>query len=566
MSKVIDAILFKKINKGDLWNVDRLKGSVPGGGGQTYFNTAINSEALEQFMSGAISAVPKPSHLFGNKTYVINAKSMHDSSQSGEITFDPRSKRQDYAISKVALHQNRRHPAWLNAISGFPTINSGANSAATVTTADNLRIFILRTTTTEYYAGYVNSATPPTDWPNLPEIERIFNEDSGIAFLEENVMNSTSEELYSSLMSKTNLLLYGPPGTGKTHAMQNLWKDINETKNLYLNENNLTTPFKYDKLPEFRDLRNEWVTFHQNYSYEEFVLGKQVIPISGGGFTLKPKLGIFMDVATSITPRNQFEKAIIFIDELNRGNVSRVFGQLITFLESNKREHTSNGGDNIMKLPVPLNDLLLIGDETEEVLSLDGSDIKLPVPYYLPYPIYIIASMNSVDRAVAPLDSALARRFTKIEYNTDYNVLSDILGINVSTIDYTLPSSWDAATTAYLMLRKTNDLITAYFGKDFELGHVHLLPLQDGHNENEKILKLRECWEGTIYPQISNLLANRNELLVEFLKVEMPGLPAFYPYKYRNSLVADINILDNTNTFELDTPDEILEVFRIIAQ
>lgn len=174
--------------------------------------------------------------------------------------------------------------------------------------------------------------------------------------------------------------------------------------------------------------------------------------------------------------------------------------------------------------------------------------------------------MNSVDRAVAPLDSALARRFTKIEYNTDYNVLSDILGINVSTIDYTLPSSWDAATIAYLMLRKTNDLITAYFGKDFELGHVHLLPLQDAHSETEKILKLRECWEGTIYPQISNLLANRNELLVEFLKVEMPGLPAFYPYKYRNSLVADINILDNTNTFDLVIPSEILDVFRIIAQ
>lgn len=565
MSKRIDAILFKKINSGDLWNIDRPRGSVAGGGGQTYINTAINADDLDVFMSGAISAVPKPSHIYGKKTYIINAKSIHDSHQSGEITFDPRSGRSDYAIVRQALHQNR-HPSWLNAFTGFPVINSGATSAATVTTAGDLKIFILRTTTNEYYSGYINSATRPTNWPNLPEIERIFTEDSGIAFLEEYVMNSSSEELYSSLMSKTNLLLYGPPGTGKTHAMQNLWKDINEAKNLYVNENNLTVPFTYDKPPAFRDLRNEWVTFHQNYSYEEFVLGKQVIPISGGGFTLKPKLGIFMDVATSINPRNQFEKAIIFIDELNRGNVSRVFGQLITFLESNKREHNSNGEENTMKLPVPLNDLLLIGDETEDVLSLDGSDIKLPVPYYLPYPIYIIASMNSVDRAVAPLDSALARRFTKIEYNTDYNVLSDILGIDVSTIDYTLPSSWNSATTAYLMLRKINDLITAYFGKDFELGHVHLLPLKDGRDETEKILKLRECWEGTIYPQISNLLANRNELLVEFLKVETPGLPAFYPYNYRSSLVTDINILDNTNTFDLNTSDEILEVFRIIAQ
>lgn len=389
MSKVIDAILFKKINNGDLWNIDRPRGSVAGGGGQTYINTAINADDLDVFMSGAISAIPKASHIYSKKTYIINAKSIYDSNQSGEITFDPRSGRADYAIVRQALHQNR-HPAWLNAYTGFPVINSGATSAATVTTASDLKIFILRTTTNEYYAGYVNSATRPIDWPNLPEIERIFSEDSGIAFLEENVMNSTSEELYISLMSKTNLLLYGPPGTGKTHAMQNLWKDINETKNLYVNENSLTTPFTYDKLPEFRNLRNEWVTFHQNYSYEEFVLGKQVIPISGGGFTLKPKLGIFMDVATSINPRNQFEKAIIFIDELNRGNVSRVFGQLITFLESNKREHIGNGGDNIMKLPVPLNDLLLIGDETEDVLSLDGSDIKLPIPYYLPYPISLV--------------------------------------------------------------------------------------------------------------------------------------------------------------------------------
>lgn len=564
MTSIVNAIFFKKINNGDLWNIDRPPGTVAGGGGQTYINVAIDTDSLHEFMSGAHSIVPKPGDTHGRNTYTINAKSLHNSTQSGTIILDPRNDRMDYRITQQALHQNR-HPAWLNPNTGFPVINPGAHSARTVTTATNLRVFIIRTTDNEYFAGYVDSANKPLDWPNLPELERIFNEDSGIIFFDEYILNPEANELFNKLMSKTNLLLYGPPGTGKTYAMQNLWKDLKEAKNLYLNEGNMAIPFVYDKPVQYRSFRNEWVTFHQNYSYEEFVLGKQIIPIHGGGFTLKPKLGVFMDVAASIS-KNQYEKAIIFIDELNRGNVSRIFGQLITFLESNKRKTNSAGNDNVMKLPVPLNDLLTVGDLTEEVLSLDGSTIQLPVPFYLPYPIYIVASMNSVDRAVAPLDSALARRFTKIEYSPDYDILCEILGVDETTINYSISASWDASTIAYILLRRINDFVATYFGKDFELGHVHLLPIQEGVTEDERILKLRECWEGTIYPQLSNLFSNRKELLMELLKVEMPGLPSNFPYKYRNSHTGVINVLDNSNTFDIEMPIEILEVFRIIAQ
>ncbi|PEL25826.1 AAA family ATPase [Bacillus pseudomycoides] len=565
MTKIINAIFFKKINNGDLWNIDRPPGSVAGGGGQTYINVAVDTDSLHEFMSGATSIVPKPGHIHGNSTYTVIAKSLHDSTQTGPIVIDPRNNRTDYRITQQALHQNR-HPAWLNANTGFPVINRGATSANTTTTATNLRIFIIRTTDNEYYAGYVNSANKPTTWSNLPSLDRIFTEDSGIIFFEEYVLNTEANELFRTLMSKTNLLLYGPPGTGKTYAMQNLWKDLCNAQNLYLNENNMGIPFIYDKPIEYRGFRNEWVTFHQNYSYEEFVLGKQIIPIPGGGFTLKPKLGVFMDVAASISPRNQHEKAIIFIDELNRGNVSRIFGQLITFLESNKRETDSDGNENAMRLPVPLNDLITVKNATEITLSLDGTDIQLPVPYYLPYPIYIIASMNSVDRAVAPLDSALARRFNKIEYATDYNVLCDVLGVNEATINYSVPTSWDASTIAYILLKKLNNFIATYFGKDFEFGHVHLLSIREGTTEDDKIFKLRECWEGTIYPQLASLLLNRAELLFEFLKVEEPMLPPYYPYRYRTIPAGTINVLDNSNTYDINTPDEILDVFRIIAQ
>jgi len=566
VAKIVDAVLFKKLTRGDLWNNDRPQGSVAGGGGQTYINLAIEKNELEPFINNRVIASPKIGDTHGRSSYIIHAKSIYDSEMVGDILIDPRTSRLDYKISRTALHQNR-HPAWLNEHTGFPIINSDASSAETVTTAENLRIYIARTTCGEYYAGYLNVESRPIDWPTV--LNRMFTDGAGVIYVDNNELSpevdEETRELYETLMQKTNLLLYGPPGTGKTHAMQKLWRALQHVSPfLCLNENDLINPFRYQNA-----IRSEWVTFHQNYSYEEFVIGKQVVPINGGGFTLKPKLGVFLDVAVSINPRNEFLKGIIFIDELNRGNVSRILGQLITFLEKNKRASLECGTDNPLKLPLPLNDLLSKEEQsnvTEDLITLDNGEINLPIPYYLPSDIYVVASMNSVDKAVAPLDSALARRFKKVEYFADYRLLADLFEIDIDSIDYSDTETWDSKTIAILLLRRLNDFIANYFGKDFELGHVYFLQILDKNSEDERILALRECWEGLVYPQLSTLFSNRNELLHECLKVNDSSLPDFYPYRYRNTAAGVINVLENVSTYDINSIDELQEVFRIIAR
>lgn len=214
---------------------------------------------------------------------------------------------------------------------------------------------------------------------------------------------------------------------------------------------------------------------------------------------------------------------------------------------------------------IHINDLIINQDETEDLLTIDGYDINLPSPYYLPYPIYIIASMNSVDRAIAPLDSALSRRFKKIEYATDYKVLGDLLNVNIQSIDFDNPNTWDVSTVAYLLLIKVNNFVLTRFSKDFEIGHAYLLPVQNGVNEAEKLDLLRECWEGSVIPQIKEIFSNRDELLRELLKVGQSNLPNYYPYKLRTSHLGELDILGNDNTFILNDFDKLLDVFRILA-
>lgn len=554
----IDAIFYKKINNGDLWNIDRAPGSVKGGGGQTYINFPIDTGDLDSFLEHAHSTIKLGDHL-GRKTYTINAKAIHDFTKSAEITIDPRNNRSDYRITKQALHQDR-HPAWLNNETGFPLIDSTASSASTVSTATHLRIYIIRTTDGNYYAGYVNEPTKPLSWPNIDKLNVIFQNDVGIIFFERAHFSENTKKILHDLEKSHNLLLYGPPGTGKTFAMQNVWSEINDNKEIIFINQSMNKPMVQEKI------RTEFVTFHQNMNYEEFVIGRQIMPISGGGFSLQPRLGLFLDVAASINQLNEYDKAIIFIDELNRGNVSRIFGQLITFLDGDKRETLKDGSDNPLKLPVPLPEVLISNNKTENIISVNGESVTLEYPYYLPYPIYIVSTMNSVDKAVAPLDSALARRFKKIEYRTDYTFLQKLLSINESTIDYTDTTTWNANTTAYILLRRVNDFIANYFGKEFELGQVYIMPVSKHQNENEKFLVLRDCWEDNIYPQLYSLFSNRLDLLHDFLKVDSPAKPINYPYQFRTTPNGEVlEVLEEASTLDIKSVSDLTNVLRFLA-
>lgn len=154
----VEMILYKKVNNGDLLNIDReiFKGAT--GGGQTYFDLGgIDQVKLSKFLEYGISEnKDDPEKFEYRKKYTIEAIQLGNEEVVSKLEFDPRNGRKNYKISD---QRNHRHPAWLPS-NGFPTIPAGARYASDITNIPNLFIFIVKTSEKKYYAGFVNNSIP----------------------------------------------------------------------------------------------------------------------------------------------------------------------------------------------------------------------------------------------------------------------------------------------------------------------------------------------------------------------------------------------------------------------
>jgi len=236
----------------------------------------------------------------------------------------------------------------------------------------------------------------------------------------------------------TNLILYGPPGTGKTYAT------FHEAVRLCDGELPEGGPTairsRYDEL--VAEKRIEFVTFHQSYSYEDFVLGLRPIAGAGGaGFSLKPTPGVFYRIAKraqnalpslNANDSNNASAHILIIDEINRADVSKVFGELITLLEPDKR----------------------LGRENALTVTLPYSGEQFGVPANL----HVIGTMNSADRSIALLDTALRRRFRFKELMPDPRQLRPIEQIDIGRA-----------------LDGLNRWIEFLFDRDHQIGHAYFM-------------------------------------------------------------------------------------------
>ena len=196
-------------------------------------------------------------------------------------------------------------------------------------------------------------------------------------------------------------------------------------------------------------LRNyKVVTFHQSYGYEEFVEGLRPVlndkedseeTESDKATTVRYEIrdGIFKELCNEArkAPKQRFA---IIIDEINRGNISKIFGELITLIEADKRE----GMGNAISVKLPYS----------------GEDFSIPQN------IDIIGTMNTADRSLAVLDTALRRRFAFVEMMPDYKVLKDITvdGIRMDEL-----------------LRRLNERIEVLYDRDHMIGHAYFIPLRD---------------------------------------------------------------------------------------
>ena len=270
-----------------------------------------------------------------------------------------------------------------------------------------------------------------------------------------------------------NTILYGPPGTGKTYTTFRRCVEICDGS---CPDEDDKVRSRYKKLVE--EGRIEFVTFHQSYGYEEFVEGLR--PDTGSaqegeearaGFRLVATDGVLKRIAERARgpsrPTGEAEASagakphVLVIDEINRANVSKVMGELITLLEEDKRE----------------------GAENEVAVTLPHSRDR----FTLPANLYILGTMNTADRSIALLDTALRRRFEFEELAPKPELLRKVDGIDLPAVlhainehleylidrDHLIGHAWlmGARTKAdvdRIMRHKIIPLIAEYFYDDWQ--------------------------------------------------------------------------------------------------
>lgn len=277
---------------------------------------------------------------------------------------------------------------------------------------------------------------------------------------EENVQQKSE----STKVNLTPIILYGPPGTGKTHDL----------KKKYINN--------FDK-------ENYWfTTFHQSFSYEEFVEGlKPILDENREDVAYRIEKGVFYKACEKAaqlagysglkdcigdSEENRIAKfkeaidnqklVLLCIDEINRGNVAAIFGDLISLIEPSKR----------------------LGAEHELILTLPYSKERFGVPANL----LIVGTMNTADRSIQLLDSALRRRFEFQEYLPNDSIIENI--------------------KAREILISINARVRALINKDSQIGHSYFFDIPKSEDTEEEARLILKAMVNKIIPLLEEYFYN----------------------------------------------------------
>ena len=295
--------------------------------------------------------------------------------------------------------------------------------------------------------------------------------------------------------------------------------------------------------------RYAFVTFHQSYGYEEFVEGLRPVlgeaGAEGGEVQYEIRAGVFKvlcekareakkEAEAKGTPDNKIPRYAMIIDEINRGNISKIFGELITLIEDDKRE----GEKNAIAITLPYS----------------GESFSVPAN------VDIIGTMNTADRSLALLDTALRRRFEFVPMLPDPSVLDGIQIKDAQDIDLVK------------MLSKMNQRIEVLYDRDHCIGHAYFTKLKDkdkGESEDKnsatleelgkifknKIIPLLEEYFFEDWEKIRLVLGDnqKKDATTHFIKSEQPDLKTLFGNQTESlpdPLPPRFSINDQNNAFD----------------
>jgi len=214
--------------------------------------------------------------------------------------------------------------------------------------------------------------------------------------------NPSVDEVYQRLLKSKQVILYGPPGTSKTYVSKQLMS-------------------KFD--------HSVFVQFHQSFGYEEFIGG--VRPV---GNHFEPVPGILTSLVDEAKGKPK-ETFLLVIDEINRGNLARIFGETITILDR---------------------------DMPSVILSYDKNK-----KIQLHENIYIVGTMNTADRSIAIVDYAMRRRFEWLYFSPDPQILENVTNDSGSEM---------RGISIVNLFTKINNRISEFLGRELQLGHTYFMP------------------------------------------------------------------------------------------
>lgn len=294
-----------------------------------------------------------------------------------------------------------------------------------------------------------------------------------------------------------NLILYGPPGTGKTYLTMHHALGIIENRSI--------AELSLEEESVLRRRFNEYleggqvvmVTFHPSFSYEDFVEG--IKPASTEGqleYLVAP--GIFKTICERATEEEQPNKRyVVIIDEINRGNMAGIFGELITLLEPNKRV----GKEEALQVVLPYS----------------------KTPFSIPDNLYLIGTMNSTDRSTEMMDAALRRRFAFRELRPDPALIPRLAGGPIA-----------AGVDLPRLLSKINERIALLLDADYCIGHGYFQGVQT-------LDDLRRLFDERLLPLLQDYFYNDlgkiglvlgGDFVLPLPLAELPGAFADFEYPF----------------------------------